>query len=202
MRAGREVGPLADSSRKEITMSDPGPPPLPGSPTPPPAAPVAAPPGPPGSGPAKKGLPTWAWVPIECGGIMLLGLIALVVLGVFIFSWGRGALEDATGERSLSDIVGATLVRKIGGPVSTRRRCSTRTLITPPLHLALDSFSVRSCARTRTNPWCLLRATPAVLCRPFSSAETGERVGRRRSPRERRREPRRTSGGPRRRHRT
>lgn len=36
---------------------------------------------------------------------MLLGLIALIVLGVFIFSWGRGALEDATGERSLSDIV-------------------------------------------------------------------------------------------------
>ncbi|MEO2196091.1 MAG: hypothetical protein ABGY72_08360, partial [bacterium] len=64
-----------------------------------------APPGPPGSGPAKKGLPTWAWVAIGCGGIMLLGLIALVVLGVFIFSWGRGALEDATGERSLSDIV-------------------------------------------------------------------------------------------------
>ena len=36
---------------------------------------------------------------------MLLGLVALVVLGVSIFSWGRGALEDATGERSLSDIV-------------------------------------------------------------------------------------------------
>jgi len=36
---------------------------------------------------------------------LLIGLIAMVVLGVSIFNWGRGALEDATGERSLSDIV-------------------------------------------------------------------------------------------------
>jgi hypothetical protein len=36
---------------------------------------------------------------------MLLGVIAMVVLGVSVFNWGRGALEDATGERSLSDIV-------------------------------------------------------------------------------------------------
>jgi len=36
---------------------------------------------------------------------MVIGLIAMVVLGVSIFNWGRGALEEATGERSLSDFV-------------------------------------------------------------------------------------------------
>ena len=36
---------------------------------------------------------------------MLIGLIAMLGLGVSIFNWGRGALEDATGEWSLSDIV-------------------------------------------------------------------------------------------------
>lgn len=82
-------------------MSDPGPPPLPEPPVAPPAAPVSAP----AAAPEKKGLPTLAWVAIGCGGLMLVGLLAMVVLGVSIFNWGRGALEEATGERSLSDIV-------------------------------------------------------------------------------------------------
>ena len=71
----------------------------------PPIAPAVAPVSVPDAEPAKKGLPTLAWVAIGCGGLMLIGLIAMVVLGVSIFNWGRGALEDATGERSLSDIV-------------------------------------------------------------------------------------------------
>ncbi len=36
---------------------------------------------------------------------MLLALVGMVVLGVSIFNWGRDALEEATGDRSLSDIV-------------------------------------------------------------------------------------------------
>lgn len=36
---------------------------------------------------------------------MVLALVGMVVLGVSVFNWGRGALEEATGERSLSDFV-------------------------------------------------------------------------------------------------
>ena len=60
------------------------------------------------SGPSASSWPpdhSAPWVGIGCGGLMLLGVIAMVVLGVSVFNWGRGALEDATGERSLSDIV-------------------------------------------------------------------------------------------------
>ena len=78
-------------------MSDPGPPPIPGSPPTPSTVPVP--------GPAKKGLSPLAWVGIGCGGVVVLGLVALVVLGVSVFNWGRDALEEATGEQSLSDII-------------------------------------------------------------------------------------------------
>ncbi len=78
-------------------MSNPGPPPLPGSPSTLPPAP--------GSQPAKKGLSPWAWAAIGCGGVLVLMVVGMVVLGVSIFNWGRGALEEATGEQSLSDFV-------------------------------------------------------------------------------------------------
>lgn len=46
-----------------------------------------------------------AWVAIGCGGITVVGLIAVVVLGVSIFRFGQSALDEATGGQSLSEIV-------------------------------------------------------------------------------------------------
>ena len=71
-------------------MSDPGSPPVSD------AAPDSEP---------KKGLSPLAWIGIGCGGLVLLGIMAMVVLGVSLFNWGRQALEDASGEQSLSDLV-------------------------------------------------------------------------------------------------
>ena len=73
-------------------MTDPGSPPVPT-----PAAPSPE--------PAKKGLSPLAWVAIGCGGLTLIGLIAVVVLGVSVFQFGRRALDEATDGQSLSDIV-------------------------------------------------------------------------------------------------
>ena len=53
----------------------------------------------------KKGLSPLAWIGIGCGGLVLLGVIVMVVLGVSLFNWGREALEDVSGEQSLSDLV-------------------------------------------------------------------------------------------------
>ena len=71
-------------------MSDPGSPPVSD------AAPGPEP---------KKGLSPLAWIGIGCGGLVLLSIVAMTVLGVSLFNWGRGALEDASGEQSLSDLV-------------------------------------------------------------------------------------------------
>ena len=53
----------------------------------------------------KKGLSPLAWIGIGCGGLVLFGIIAMTVLGISLFNWGREALEDASGEQSLSDLV-------------------------------------------------------------------------------------------------
>lgn len=79
-------------------MSDPTPPPIPGAPPPAPAPPSA-------SAPAKKGLSPWAWIAIGCGSLVVLGGIAFVALGVFVFRAGQEAVEEATGGRGLGEVL-------------------------------------------------------------------------------------------------
>ena len=55
--------------------------------------------------PKKKGLSPLAWIGIGCGGLVLLAIIGMTVLGVSLFNLGREALEEASGEQSLSDLV-------------------------------------------------------------------------------------------------
>ncbi|MDJ0838607.1 MAG: hypothetical protein QNK37_18970 [Acidobacteriota bacterium] len=43
----------------------------------------------------KKGMPVWGWVLIGCGGITVVGLIAVVGLGLFAVKKGQEFIEDA-----------------------------------------------------------------------------------------------------------
>ena len=71
-------------------MPDSTPPPIPGAPTP---------------GPAKKGLSPLAWIAIGCGGIILVGAIAVIGLGIFAFRAGQEVVEEATGGRGIGGLV-------------------------------------------------------------------------------------------------
>jgi len=66
--------------------------------TPPPPPPAAgAPQGaapPPLSAPKKKGLSPLAWIGIGCGGIVLLGLIAFVIVGGWLFGKAKDVAKD------------------------------------------------------------------------------------------------------------
>ena len=65
-----------------------------------------APPPVPGSAPAeKKGLSTFAWIAIGCGGILVVGVIAMLALGFFAVQKGKEMVEDATGSGSFEEFV-------------------------------------------------------------------------------------------------
>ena len=55
--------------------------------------------------PVKKGLSPLAWVAIGCGGIIVVGFVAIVLLGFFIFQRGRAMVEEATGSGSVSEFL-------------------------------------------------------------------------------------------------
>ncbi len=63
------------------------------------------PPPPPGAPAAKKGLSTWAWVAIGCGGLIVVCLVAFLALGAFVFQKGKEAVQEATGAESWEEMV-------------------------------------------------------------------------------------------------
>ena len=42
----------------------------------------------------KKGMPTWGWVLIGCGGIVVLGMVVMLALGAFVFNKAQDFAED------------------------------------------------------------------------------------------------------------
>ncbi len=64
-----------------------------------------APPPIPGSAPAKQGMSPWAWVAIGCGGIIVIGIVAVVGLGLFAVKKGKEFVEDATGTESVTEFL-------------------------------------------------------------------------------------------------
>lgn len=53
----------------------------------------------------KKGLSTLAWVGIGCGGLVVVGLIAVFGLGFFAVQKGKEIVTEATGSDSFQDFV-------------------------------------------------------------------------------------------------
>lgn len=53
----------------------------------------------------KKGLSTLAWVAIGCGGLIIVGLIAVFGLGFFAFQKGKEIVTEATGSDSIQEWV-------------------------------------------------------------------------------------------------
>ena len=64
-----------------------------------------APPPIPGSAPVKKALSPLAWVGIGCGGVAVVGVVVVVLLGVWTFQRGREMVEDATGSGSVGEFL-------------------------------------------------------------------------------------------------
>ena len=71
-------------------QTPPPPPPAAGAPQ---GAPAPPPPGP-APAPKKKGLSPLAWIGIGCGGIVLLGLIAFVIVGGWLFGKAKDVAKD------------------------------------------------------------------------------------------------------------
>ena len=53
----------------------------------------------------KKGLSTFAWIAIGCGGLIIVGLVAVFGLGFFAFQKGKEMVTEATGSESFEDFV-------------------------------------------------------------------------------------------------
>lgn len=53
----------------------------------------------------KKGLSPWAWVAIGCGAIVLLGFVAFLALGAFVFTKGKDMVQEAAGADSIEEFV-------------------------------------------------------------------------------------------------
>ena len=64
-----------------------------------------APPPIPGTAPVKKSLSPLAWVAIGCGGVAVVGVVLLLLLGMFVFQRGREMVEDATGSGSVAEFL-------------------------------------------------------------------------------------------------
>ena len=62
-----------------------------------------APPPIPGTAPAKKGMSPWAWIAIGCGGLVVVGFIAFIALGAFVFKKGTEVAQEITGASSLEE---------------------------------------------------------------------------------------------------
>ena len=52
---------------------------------------------------AKKGLPVWGWVLIGCGGLIVLGFVAMAALGIFAVKKGAEMAKEVAGVDSLEE---------------------------------------------------------------------------------------------------
>jgi len=58
----------------------------------------------------KKGMPVWGWLLIGCGGIVVLGLVAFLVLGGILFNKAKGFVEDAEANPAYGAIAPIAMV--------------------------------------------------------------------------------------------
>jgi len=113
----RQVAQFASRFGAATPPPVPAPPP-PGTPPPPglPAAPAAPPSAPPGLPPPRKGLHPLAWVAIGCGALVLLGVVALALVGFFAYRGVKGAVEgvkEAVEAKDDCQAVTETFLREI-----------------------------------------------------------------------------------------